>query len=275
MNSPDTYNPAAYGRMLDHPVLTAEEERVLGNRSRRGDLKAWQRLVACNMRLVVHIAQTYHCPNGKVPFEDLVSAGLEGLCRVARKYRPEMGRFSTYASHYIRAALQDHLRRFGWGFRISASVIRHLAVVGKARAELQARLTREPTVEELAYETGMPAWKILAAQNATSHVASLDDDSLGDLRELISDPVTPQPVDETLRIENAQVLESLLRTLDPRARVILEARFGLRGDRETLEDLGRRLKLTRERIRQIEFRALRRLRRRLERQDGGVYRLAA
>jgi RNA polymerase sigma factor (sigma-70 family) len=275
MNSSDRYTSEAFARMLNHPVLTAEEERVLGNRSRRGDRKAWQRLVSCNMRLVVHIAQTYHCPNGKVPFEDLVSAGLDGLCQVARKYRPEKGRFSTYASHYIRSALQKHLRRFGWGFRISSSVVRRLAVVDTACTELQKRLNREPTVDEVAYETGLPAWKILAAQNATAHLASLDDDSKGDLRELISDPVSPQPVDEALRIENAQVLESLLRTLDPRARVILEARFGLRGDRETLEGLGRRLHLTRERIRQIEFRALRHLRRRLERQDGGVYRLAA
>jgi RNA polymerase primary sigma factor len=283
MNNPHDYDsPPALQRLLDHPVLSEEEEIKLGRRARKGDEEALQTLVRCNLKLVVKFARDYYRPGGRIPFDDLFSAGVDGLINVARRYNPQKNRparFATYARWYIRQAMQKHLRQFGHGaFRLSNAAAERIRCFAKARDELIQKLDREPTIDELAWEMGLPAWKVASTKNLWAGAVQLDAPTAGGETSVMDHiPAAPQaaPADILGAEEDRRLLDQLLAGIDPRDRQILEARFGLNGRPETLEALGRRFKVTRERIRQIEFLALRRLRARARNREAAAARLAA
>ena len=245
-----------------HPLLTAAQEVELAKRIERGDLQAKQRMIQSNLRLVVSIAKHYR--NQGLPFLDLIQEGTLGLIRATEKFDWRRGfKFSTYATWWIRQAVAQALADKGRTIRMPVHIVERLQKLNRAERNLWATLGREPTLEEIAIEANLPLQQALEVRAAARASASLDapisdgdDTSLGEF--VAGDGPTPDEVVETsLR---SQVLADALRALPDRSRVVVVLRYGLAdADPKTLEEIGRRLGLTRERVRQIEVEALKRL----------------
>jgi RNA polymerase primary sigma factor len=245
-----------------HPLLTAAQEVELAKRIERGDRQAKQQMIQSNLRLVVSIAKHYR--NQGLPFLDLIQEGTLGLIRATEKFDWRRGfKFSTYATWWIRQAVARALADKGRTIRMPVHIVERLQKLNRAERNLWASLGREPTLEEVAVEANLPLQQALEVRAAARASASLDapvsdgDDTL--LGEFVAgDGPTPDEVVETsLR---SQVLADALRALPDRSRVVVVLRYGLAdADPKTLEEIGRRLGLTRERVRQIEVEALKRL----------------
>jgi RNA polymerase primary sigma factor len=269
-----------------HDLLTAADEVVLGEAIARGRAaeaslpgargaeaarlralvdaaeQARQRFIAANLRLVVSIAKRYQ--SSGMPLLDLVQEGNLGLMRAVDKFDHQRGfKFSTYATWWIRQAITRAIADKGRTIRVPAHVGDALASLGRARVELERSLGREPDVDELAHATGMRPERVAEYQHAVHEVVSLSAPlgDAGELADLIADEGAELPFEATVsRMEHA-ALAKVLRLLSERERQVLAMRFGLAGgEPRTLEDVGREFSLTRERIRQIEAKALTKLR---------------
>jgi RNA polymerase primary sigma factor len=245
------------------PLLTREEERELARRKDAGDDEAKRRLIESNLRLVMSI--TRHYTNSGVPLLDLIQEGNLGLIRAVEKFDYRMGyKLSTYATWWIRQAVTRALADQGRTIRLPVHVADRVRRLLRARRQLAQKLNREPTELELAHESGLPPEKVRDLLELVDDPVSLetpvgDGESLyGDL---IEDVHSEQPDETTAsRLRSAEVANALAR-LNPRMRHVLSLRFGLDGDRpQTLEEVGQGLGITRERVRQLESRALRELR---------------
>jgi RNA polymerase primary sigma factor len=251
-----------------HRLLTAAEEVVLAKRIERGDRGAKQTLIESNLRLVISIAKRYRGLG--VPFLDLIQEGMIGLNRAAEKFDWRRGyKFSTYATWWIRQAVQRALANQAKTIRLPVHVHERQLVLGRARAALEAELGREPTTTELAEAIGLEAREVAAALGAAETVASLnqsvgedDGDELGDL---LSDPASPDPVEAADSAFRRRSVRAALALLPPRERRLLELRYGFAGKPATLHEIAGELKLPRERVRELEAEALARLARALER----------
>ncbi len=247
-----------------HELLTAADEVTLAKRVERGDLEAKERMINSNLRLVVSIAKRYR--GHGVPFLDLIQDGVIGLNRAVEKFDWRKGyKFSTYATWWIRQACQRSVANQSATIRIPVHVQERQQKLGRTRQRLEATLGREPTLEELATETGLKVEHVGEALGAAEASVSLNrrigDDGDGELGDLFADRSSPDPADEAEdSIRYQDVREALSRLDDPDRRV-LELRFGFDGEQWTLEAIGKELGLTRERVRQIESRALTRLQR--------------
>jgi RNA polymerase primary sigma factor len=247
-----------------HELLTAADEVALAKRVERGDLEAKERMINSNLRLVVSIAKRYR--GHGVPFLDLIQDGVIGLNRAVEKFDWRKGyKFSTYATWWIRQACQRSVANQSATIRIPVHVQERQQKLGRTRQRLEATLGREPTLEELAAETGLKVEHVDEALSAAEASVSLNrrigDDGDGELGDLFADRSSPDPADEAEdSIRYQDVREALSRLDDPDRRV-LELRFGFEGEQWTLEAIGKELGLTRERVRQIESRALTRLQR--------------
>ena len=247
----------------DGPLLTAEEERELARRKDAGDEEAKRKLIESNLRLVMSITRNY--TKAGVPLLDLIQEGNLGLIRAVEKFDWKLGfKLSTYATWWIRQAVARALADQGRTIRLPVHVAEQARKVLRARRILTQKLNRDPTVEEIAKESGFPVERVRELFDLVEDPVSLetpvgDGESLyGDL---IEDTKSDRPDDATAKQLRSVELAEAMHRLNPRMRRVLAMRFGLEGHTpKTLEEVGTDLGITRERVRQLESRALRELR---------------
>ena len=248
----------------NHPRLTLEEEQELSRRAKTGDKTAVNKLVESNLLLVVSIAKKYY--GCGLPLLDLIQEGNIGLITAANKYDGEKGfRFSTYATYWIRQAISRALGEQSRTIRIPANMIDLLNKIKKVTVELTQSLNRQPTDEELAEKLGVEVDKVQAAldiaQVSSSLDTPIDDEGETSMGDLIADTKASNVGDDLIKEANSQIIEGVLSTLSNREAEIIRMRFGIGRDRPmTLEEVGTHYGLSRERIRQVETKALRILR---------------
>ncbi|GCF06459.1 sigma-70 family RNA polymerase sigma factor [Dictyobacter arantiisoli] len=247
-----------------YPLLTSAQELQLAERVARGDLRARQRLIEANLRLVVSIAKRYS--NQGLPLLDLIQEGNIGLMRATQKFDYQRGfRFSTYATWWIRQAISRAIAEHSRSIHIPVHVVELIYKIKRIARRMYQEQGIEPLPEQIAAEMGLPRERVVELLNASEQPISLDapmaDDEEYHLADAIENAATPPPVDQTAdQLLQAQI-EQALTVLSPRERTIIEMRYGLKeGHSLSLDEVGTIFRLTRERIRQIEVKALRKLR---------------
>jgi RNA polymerase primary sigma factor len=246
----------------DGPLLTAAEERELARLKDMGDERAKRRLIECNLRLVMSITRNY--VNSGVPLLDLIQEGNLGLIRAVEKFDYRMGfKLSTYATWWIRQAVTRAIADQGRTIRLPVHVVDQVRRVMRARRILTQKLNRDPLPEEIAKESGFDLKRVNELLDLVEDPVSLetpvgDGDSL--YADMLEDVNSEQPHAVLAELLRAVELQGALSQLSERMRHVLELRFGLTGAApKTLEEVGTELGVTRERVRQLESRALREL----------------
>jgi RNA polymerase primary sigma factor len=247
----------------DGRLLTPVEERELARRKDEGDEAAKRRLIECNLRLVMSITRNY--TKAGVPLLDLIQEGNLGLIRAVEKFDYKMGyKLSTYATWWIRQAVTRALADQGRTIRLPVHVAEQVRRLMRARRNLAQKLNRDPTAEELAKESGFPQRRVEELLELVEDPVSLET-PVGDGESLYGDMIedvhSDLPDETTAKRLRARELAEALTQLNPRMRHVVALRFGLNGTPpQTLEEVGAGLGITRERVRQLESRALRELR---------------
>ena len=247
-----------------YPRLTADEEKELSVLALAGDQNAINKLIECNLLLVVSVAKKYH--GCGLPLLDLIQEGNLGLMKAAKKYDGTKGfRFSTYATYWIRQTIARALGDSSRTIRIPANMVELISKIKKASGKLAQELNRQPTEQEIADELGMEIDKIQAAlditQVSTSLDVPIDDDGEVCMGDLIADSTAINAITDLIDEANAKIINDVLDTLSVREADILRMRFGINTIKPmTLEEVGSHYGLSKERIRQIESNALRKLR---------------
>ncbi len=252
-------------------LLTPEEEQELARRIAQGDDAARKRMIESNLRLVVKLAKRYMGQG--LPLLDLIEEGNIGLIKAVERFKTEKGcRFSTYAVLWIRQSIERALVRQSRTVRLPAHVVGDLKRMIRITRSLTQRLGREPLFEELTKEMGVDSDYLsrlmMAVRKATSIESPLDEDGHYHLADVLSEEGQPGPFSVTEQLELVKLVSSWLELLSPTEKAVIKLRFGLRdGEPKTLEAIGEMFGVTRERIRQIEAKALQHLRRVMDQKD--------
>jgi len=253
-------------------LLTPEEEIELARRIRKGDKKAREHMIKANLRLVVKIAKDYDGLG--LPLLDLINEGKIGLMKGVERFDPRKGaKLSTYASWWIKQGIKRALDNQSKTIRLPVHVVDKVAHIRKAEMKLRELEEREPTDEELAADLKLNPRRVRLYREASRAPVSLDapigEDDSDHISDVVADAGAAAPFDRAVKESDSELVREALGVLNERERTILELRFGLSDDEPlTLEEVGKKFKVTRERIRQIQEEALKKLRLKVEEFDG-------
>ena len=253
------------------PLLTPQEEIKLAARIKRGDKEARAHMIKANLRLVVKIAHDYG--NLGLPLLDLVSEGNIGLMKAVERFDPAKGgKLSTYAAWWIKQSIKRALANQSKTIRLPVHLVDKIAKVKRLAMAMSEELGREPSDDELAAEIGISAAKLSQLRTVSIRPASLDapinDDDGTEFGELVGDDSAVDPAENLSDKDLQEEVADLLGVLDARERKIINSRFGLDGGKaRTLEEVGQKFGVTRERIRQLQNIALAKLRRALRKRE--------
>jgi RNA polymerase primary sigma factor len=249
-------------------LLTPQEEIELAARIKKGDKKAREQMIKANLRLVVKIARDYEGIG--LPLLDLISEGNIGLMKAVERFDPAKGgKLSTYGSWWIKQSIKRALANQSKTIRLPVHLVDKISKMRRTALKLQELLGREPTDEELGDELGISAMRVGQMRTAAIRPASLDapigDEDSNNFAEVVQDENADTPYEQLEEKTVTKMLQEMVKALDPREATILRARFGLDGGTErTLEEVGEKFGVTRERVRQIQNIALRKLRKMIE-----------
>jgi RNA polymerase primary sigma factor len=265
-----------YLREIAHiPLLTREQEVKLACRIKSGDLQAHAEMVSANLRLVVKIARDY--ANVGLPLLDLISEGNIGLIKAIERFDPEKGgKLSTYAAWWIKQSIKRALANQTKTIRLPIHLIEKIGKMRRVSSQMTEELGREPTDEELADEIGFSSSKVTALKVAALRPASLDqplqEGESFEIGDIIGDEESENPFESLRDKDTLEEIAEVLVMLDDRERMIINRRFGLDGQEpKTLEEIGRELGVTRERVRQVQNVALNRLRGALHKREDPAF----
>jgi RNA polymerase primary sigma factor len=252
-------------------LLTPQEEIELAARIKKGDKKAREQMIKANLRLVVKIARDYEGIG--LPLLDLISEGNIGLMKAVERFDPAKGgKLSTYGSWWIKQSIKRALANQSKTIRLPVHLVDKISKMRRTAMRLQEELGREPTDEELGEEMGITASRVAQMRMAAIRPASLDapigDEDSNNFAEVVQDESADTPYEQLEEKTVTRMLQEMVKTLDPREATILRARFGLDGGpQKTLEEVGQKFGVTRERVRQIQNIALKKLRKMIEKME--------